>query len=180
MTLLDRSIDHAAARLTHAEPRPDVRARVLASIAADPRRGYAPMRWPLTAVAAGVAALLLAAVAIPRWQDAAFSRALAATAIAPAPVGGASVTAIAHGRPDLFAASLSIATKTPATKRAAAPPAPEYVTPTPLPVLAVEAIDAPVEIQPTPLSIPQLSRKPIAPGAVHTTVPDENGSSGRR
>jgi hypothetical protein len=175
---LDRTIDRAAARLTHAEPRPDVRGRVLASIDAAPRSLRWPMRRGLVLAGAGAIAALGAVLITPAWRQAHIAPPNPATRSA------SSTPASAVATPARTAAPVQAST-TPATTRTAAkkhvsPPAPEYVTPTPLPAVAIDAIDEPAQIQPTPLSIPQLIRQPIAPGSVSTTVLDENGGSRER
>ena len=58
---LDQEIDRAVREMLDAEPRPDLRARVLERIA-EPRRQF-PLRWVVLPVAA--AALLLLAIAAP-------------------------------------------------------------------------------------------------------------------
>ena len=165
---LDRTIDRAAARLTHAEPRPDVRTRVIASIDAMPQE--ASWRWLRSAAFAAATAVVVlgAGDALLRWQRATQPPAVAA------PTAASTLAAV----PPRVVPNAALTT--PPKKRAAKPAPPEYVSPTPLPLVAVDAIDTPVEIQPRPLSIPQLSRTPIAPGAVTATVLDENGSSRER
>lgn len=173
MTQVHHTIDRAAAELTHAEPRPDVRARVLASIAEHPRAAHAPWRH-FAMAAAAIVAVFGAALAAPRWRHADAAQNVA-TRTASVNSVAAPVTATVHEQ--TVALTTTATTSTAAKKRRAAAPAPEYVSPTALPAVTVDAIDAPSAIQPTPLSIPQLIRQPIAPGAVYSTVLDENGSS---
>jgi hypothetical protein len=164
MTELDRIVDDVAAGMTAAPPPPHLRARVLARLEAPTHRAWT---WKLAPIAALAAIVTIAVMARrPEPQTSGPDRSIASSA----PLGPAAL-------PPAEQVSAPILTVKPAPRpsgRIHQPTAAELAwRERAIPALGVIDPIALADIQPTPLTIPQLEVKPL------TAAPNDGGSRER-
>lgn len=147
---LDQEIDRAVREMLDAEPRPDLRARVLERIA-EPRRRW-PLRWAVVPIAA--AALLTLMIAAPWRASHNVSPFIRSTPVSQAvPAVRASLPRGLNRNPVEPTRTASTATRVvPAVRLARSEPA----TVGPEPLETLEAIDVP------PVALTRLDGQPIA------------------
>ncbi len=160
-TLVDDAIDRVAADATNGAPRPDLRARVMARID-EPRSRFAP--WMLVAATAAAIALVALGTIRPWHGNAPIESSPAVARTTPS-----TASPIVH-EATTAAASTGAPTAAPTrtgTTQLAAVSVPSMALP------PLEPVDPIVQesIQPTKLSIPQLTVEPIVMPAV-----DDGGS----
>jgi hypothetical protein len=157
---IDDAIDRVAAEATASEPSPEFRARVMARLGE--RRS--PYAWPLVAVATAAAIIVAVVMSRPRQHEGP-----PVQTIASAPSPG---HVLAPATPDVATTDAAV---TVARRPAVAMNTATYVPPAGLP--AIEPLEPITQesIQPTKLSIPQLTVKPIVMPAV-----DDDGSNRER
>jgi hypothetical protein len=157
---IDDAIDRVAAEATAGEPSPEFRARVMARLG-ERRPAYA---WPLVAVATAAVVIVAVVTNLPRQHEV---PSLQTIASAPSPEH-----AIAAAAPDLSAVDPAV---TVVRRPALAVRAATYAPPAGLPPIEPLEPITQESIQPTTLSIPQLTVKPIVMPAV-----DDDGSNRER
>ena len=158
---IDVTLDRIAAEATSGEPSPEFRARVMARLG-ERRSSYA---WPMVAAATAAAVMIVAVVTSrPRQHEGPPVQTIAS---APSPE-----QAVAPAAPDVAPAdSVVTVVRRPAIAMSTA----TYVPPAGLPPIEPLEPITQESIQPTKLSIPQLTVKPIVMPAV-----DDDGSNRER
>lgn len=157
---IDDAIDRVAAEATAGEPSPEFRTRVMARLGGR-RPSFA---WPLVAVATAALVIVAVVTSRPRQHE---RPSVPTVASAPAPPH-----VVTPAAPDVATADSAV---TVARRPAAAMSTVRYVPPAGLPPIEpIEPITR-ESIQPTKLSIPQLTVKPIVMPAA-----DDGGSDRER